>query len=115
MQVSFDTRPLREIEADALIVGLFAGEPLDGDAADLNRLLDNALADVAGFAADAELSGKKGETASFYTQGRIAARRVVAVGLGKRAEIDARALREASGAVARELRDRKLKSVVSAL
>src|SRR5436190_388148 len=106
--------PLVEVEADALVVGAWEGEPLAGEAAELNRALGGAIAEVAGFAA-AELTGKRGDLAIFYTQGRIAARRVVVAGLGKRDEATAITLREVSGSIARQLRDKNLKVIASAL
>lgn len=115
MDIRFETLSLTEIETDALVIGLFEGEAPDGDTAELNRLLDNAITDVAGFAADAELSGKKGEAITFYTKGKIPARRVIVVGMGKRGELTAKTLRETTGAVVRQLRDRKLSNVACLL
>ncbi len=115
MQITLETAPILEVAADALVVGLWEGEPPDGDTAEINRALDNAISEVAGLAADAELSGKRGEIALFYTQGRIAARRVAVAGLGKRTDLTTGALRETAGSVARFLRDKKVKNVVSAL
>lgn len=115
MEISLETAPVVQIEADAVVVGLFEGEAPDGDAAEVNRALDNALAEIAGLTGDGEMSGKKGEIALFYAMGRIPAKRVAVVGLGKRAELTANGLREASGAAARFLRDKKVKSVATAL
>src|SRR5579862_6289582 len=86
MRIELKTEPMTEVAADALVVGLWEGEPPSGDTADLNRALDNALSDVAGLAADAELTGRAGEHALLYTHGKIAARRLLVVGLGRRAE-----------------------------
>lgn len=115
MEITLDSSLLAEITADALVVGMFEGEPPDGDAAEVNVALDNVLSEVSGLAADGELTGKTGEIALFYTQGRIAARRVAVVGLGKRTELTANRLREAAGSVARFLRDKKVKTIATAL
>jgi leucyl aminopeptidase len=115
MEVSLESIPLTEVEADALVVGIFEGEAPDGDTAEVNRALNNALSEIAGLAADNEMSGKKGEIALYYTQGRIPAKRVAAIGLGKRADLTANSLREASGAAARFLRDKKVKIIATAL
>jgi len=115
MEITLESTPLIETAADAVVVGLFEGEPPDGDAAEINRALGNQISEIAGLGGDGELTGKKGEIALFYTQGRIPARRVAVVGLGKRAELNANVLREASGAAARFLRDRKVKTVATAL
>jgi leucyl aminopeptidase len=54
---------------------------------------------------DGELHGELGRTVLLHTNGASTARRVVVAGVGKRAEVDADALRTAAAAVARRLRD----------
>jgi len=54
---------------------------------------------------DGELHGELGRTAVVYTNGESAARRVVIAGVGKRADVDADAVRTAAASVARRLRD----------
>ncbi|HKC21826.1 MAG TPA: leucyl aminopeptidase [Gaiellaceae bacterium] len=54
---------------------------------------------------DGELHGELGRTAVVYTNGDSAARRVVIAGVGKRADVDADAVRTAAASVARRLRD----------
>jgi leucyl aminopeptidase len=54
---------------------------------------------------DGELKGELGRTVVLHTNGASAARRVVVAGIGKRAEVDADAVRTAAAAVARRLRD----------
>jgi leucyl aminopeptidase len=115
MEIAVVAAPLAEIEADALVVGVFEGEPPDGDADDVDQLLGNAIAEVSGVDMDAELTGKRGEAATFYTQGKLAAKRVVAVGLGKRSEFSTSVAFEASGAIARHLRERRLRTVATTL
>jgi leucyl aminopeptidase len=56
-------------------------------------------------AADGELKGELGRTVVLHTNGTGNARRVVVAGVGKRAEVDADAIRTAAAAVARRLRD----------
>jgi leucyl aminopeptidase len=69
--------------------------PSDGD---LQQQLQQ-LAD------DGELKGELGRTVVLHTNGSGTARRVVVAGIGKRAEVDADAVRTAAAAVARRLRD----------
>ena len=52
---------------------------------------------------DGELKGELGRTVVLHTNGEANARRVVVAGLGKRAEVDADAVRTAASAVARRL------------
>jgi leucyl aminopeptidase len=54
---------------------------------------------------DGELKGELGRTVVLHTNGNSTARRVVVAGVGKRADVDADALRTAAAAVARRLRD----------
>jgi leucyl aminopeptidase len=115
MEITVVAAPLAEIKADGLVVGIFEGEPLEGDAAEANQLLGDAIAEVTGAGPDAELTGKRGDASIFYCGDKLAAKRVVAVGLGKRADLSPTIVQEASGAVARLLRDRRLRTVASTL
>jgi leucyl aminopeptidase len=54
---------------------------------------------------DGELKGDLGRTVLLHTNGASTTRRVVVAGIGKRADVDADALRTAAAAVARRLRD----------
>jgi len=54
---------------------------------------------------DGELHGELGRTVLLHTNGGSTARRVVVAGVGKRAEVDADAVRTAAAAVARRLHD----------
>jgi leucyl aminopeptidase len=56
-------------------------------------------------AADGELKGELGRTVVLHMNGTGSARRVVVAGIGKRAEVDADAMRTAAAAVAQRLRD----------
>ena len=56
-------------------------------------------------AEDGELHGELGRTVVVYGNGHSAVRRVVVAGVGKRADVDADAVRTAAAAVARRLRD----------
>src|SRR6266511_4566475 len=52
---------------------------------------------------DGELKGELGKTCALHTDGKSSARRVVVAGVGKRADVDADAIRTAASAVARRL------------
>jgi leucyl aminopeptidase len=54
---------------------------------------------------DGELKGELGKTTVLHTDGTSSARRVVVAGIGKRADLDADAIRTAASAVARRLGD----------
>lgn len=115
MRIELLESPLNAVETDALLVGHWENEPLSGDLAELNGRLEGVVADIAGLNGDVELSGKRGELLTFYTQGRLATKRLVVVGLGRRAEANEKTIREATGAAVRHLRDRKCRMIASLL
>ena len=88
-----------EIEPDALALPLTEEDstPRSNDAQLGSRL--RRLAD------DGELRGELGKTVVLHTDGGSSARRVVVAGVGKRADMDADAIRTAASAVVRRLRD----------
>jgi leucyl aminopeptidase len=106
---------LKEVEADALVLGHWSGAPFGGDLAEVDILLNGAISELAGIDANAEISGKRGELILLHTRGAIAAKRVLVVGLGKRPEADNILLQEASGTAVRFLREKNLTNIASAL
>jgi leucyl aminopeptidase len=83
---------------DALALVLPEDDSTPRSDADLHEQLQQ-LAD------DGELRGELGRTVLLHTNGGSTARRVVVAGVGKRADVDADAVRTAAAAVARRLRD----------
>lgn len=100
MQVETVETAAAEVEADALVVALVAGDDLsttgpalgEATSARLRRLVE-----------DGEIRGKRGEITILHTDGEIAARRVVVAGLGDREKIDADGVRTAAANVARRI------------
>jgi leucyl aminopeptidase len=115
MQLTIDSSPIAGITAHALLVGFCEGDKLTGDIGEINSLLDGALSEVAGFSDGTDITGKLGEVTTFYTHGKMTARRVLVVGLGKRVDLSQKNVRDATGTVVRQLRDRKVKTVASLL
>jgi leucyl aminopeptidase len=103
MNISVVGRPLASIAADAAVVAVYAEEKgLREPAAGLNEASGGALADVL----EAEkFSGKVGQVTHLHTNGRLPARRVVVVGVGKRADASAEIVRRAAAAGLRRARD----------
>jgi leucyl aminopeptidase len=89
-------------EADALVVNLFEGitTPGGGTGA-VDKALDGAISTLI---ADGDVTGKQGATALIHTFGKIPAKRVIVVGLGKRERFTIETVREISGIAARYLR-----------
>jgi leucyl aminopeptidase len=97
-------------EADALILSCFEdAEP--GAALDaVDHALSGLLADLLSWG---DFSGKAGEVTVLYPQGRIPARRVIVVGLGKRAAFSLEVIRRAMAQGILKARDLKAKQVAT--
>lgn len=113
MEVSVLEVEPAQAEVDALVAGVFKDEEgLDGAAAELDRALNGALARLV---ADGEIRGEPNQTALYHTRGRLAAGRVVLVGLGPRGKVDAERVRQAAGTAAKLARDRGARRVAFTL
>lgn len=100
MQIACTQQPLAEIAADLLIIPLYQGVR---PASEVDQPLGGGL----GRAIDAgDFTGEYGQTLIYYTDGRIAARRVMLLGLGAESRLDRTRLRRAAGIGARAARQR---------
>jgi leucyl aminopeptidase len=103
MKITVTVGPLASAECDALVVGLYAEEPKLRDAvAKLDRAIGGQLADV--LAAE-RFQGKPAQVTYVHTGGRLPARRLVVVGLGKRADLTLETVRRAASAGLRRARE----------
>jgi len=102
---------ITEVESDALIVNLFEGvtSPGGGTGA-VDRALGGIITDLI---ASGEISGKLNKTALIHTQGKIAPKRVLVVGLGKSEDFDYIAAGKVSGTAARFLREKRARKVTT--
>jgi leucyl aminopeptidase len=100
------------VEADAVVVGVHADDrALRDAAAAVDRAAQGALREVL----QAErFSAKVGLVTHLHTNGRLPARRVVTVGLGKRADVTAETVRRAAAAGLRRARDLGARTVALA-
>src|SRR5690242_3953928 len=114
MEITIETGPLNDLTADALVLGIWEGEPLAGASRDIDLTLDGAISDAIGLDS-ADLTGKKGEHALFYTRRRMAVNRVLVIGLGKQSEAKPWTLSEAAGTAVRLLRSRHANTIALAL
>jgi leucyl aminopeptidase len=103
MNVTVSGEPLASAATDAVVVGVYADDKkLREPAARVNEASGRALADVL----EAEkFQGKAGAVTHLHSNGRLPARRVVVVGLGKRAETTPETVRRAAAAALRRARD----------
>lgn len=112
MRVTVAERSPLQVEADALIAGVFKEGGLDAAAAELDAALGGALSRLV---ADGEIQGESNQAALYHTDGRLPARRVVLVGLGDRGKVEAEQVRQAAGVGSRLARDKGCRRVALTL
>ena len=111
MNITVQQGEIQKREDEAVIVNLFEGTQPTG----ATKAVDDALGGLISSAIDSgDFKGKKDETLLLYSGGRIAARRILVVGLGKQKDFNIEAVRQASGAAARALQG-KVTSVSSVI
>jgi leucyl aminopeptidase len=102
---------ITEVESDALIVNLFEGVTSPGGATGaVDRALGGMISDLIG---SKETTGKLMETTLIHTQGKIAPKRVLVMGLGKSGDFDLIASRKVSAAAVRFLSKKGARTVTS--
>src|SRR5580698_10518916 len=104
METKLLYQPLAQVEADAVAVVLFEEESAPADLKFASAWLDEIKS-------SGEFSGKSGELAVLHQPQGIKAKRLVAVGGGKKAKFDSAALRKASASTARTLKQKGVKSL----
>src|ERR1700680_1682196 len=97
-------QPLAQVEADAVAIVLFEEESAPADLRFAAAWLDEIK--ISG-----EFSGKSGELAVLHQPQGIKAKRLVAVGGGKKAAFDSASLRKAAGSAVRSLKQKGVKSL----
>jgi leucyl aminopeptidase len=98
---------------DAVIVNLFEGVKLpSGATAAVDKVLGNG---ISGLIKSEEFKGKLYETHVIHTLGKMAARLVVIVGLGKKEEFNPGCIRNAMGEAVRVLRQHGCRSAATVL
>ena len=108
MQINVKVGDFRTETADALVFGVFEGEPLVTATQAADTATDGAISDLI----DAgDFKGEHKQTALLYTRGAITAPRIALVGLGKNEDLDPEKVRQATGKVVQELRDLGLKTL----
>lgn len=105
MDVRIVNQPLHQVQADVIVLPLFEGG-VEAAAAEVQGVLRQAGDDF---------TGEYGQTLVIYAGGQVAARKVLALGLGKEDKLDIRKLRRAAGMAARAARETAAKSVAFAV
>ena len=107
MQINVKVGDFRTETADAIVFGIFEGEPLVSVAQSADAATEGAISELI----DAgDFKGEHKQTALLYTRGAITASRIALVGLGKNEELDPEKVRQAAGKVVQKLRDLGLKN-----
>ena len=108
MDIQLTSKAVQNIACDALVVGAARtktgqgtkGVMLGETARTVDDILDGLINSIC---ADGEFKGKLGEMITVYTLGKLAAKRVVLIGLGSQESLTTGALRRASAIAARHL------------
>lgn len=93
--------PVTGVSADVLVLFGMEGVPLEGGGAALDRALDGQLARLL---QEGDLPARSGAATPVYTLGKLPAKRLLFIGLGKPEGLDFARLREAAGRAAKEAR-----------
>ena len=102
MEIKVIVGNIAQIEADAIVVNLFEGvEQPSGATAAVNEALGGAIGSLI---SRGEIKGKFGEVSIVHTFGKLPARIVAIVGLGKRQEFNVDKIRGVAGEFCRALR-----------
>ena len=109
MEITVETRPLGQIDTEALVCYMFDQEkPFEGILAQLDGATGGALAKLA---ASGELTGKMLETTLLYYPQGLAAQRLLIVGAGKKDKFGTAELRKIAGTAVRSLKSRQVKTL----
>jgi leucyl aminopeptidase len=111
MQVHVSNDAAASVQAGALVVPVFAGGAVDGPAAEIDKALGGAIADVV---ASGEIAGKPNETSLIHAKDSPF-KRVLVVGLGDRDAFKPSAIAKYAGTAVRFLGKRGVESLAIAL
>jgi leucyl aminopeptidase len=111
MQVHVSNDAATSVATGALVVPVFSGAALDGVAAEVDRVVGGAIADVL---ASGEIAGKANETSLVHAKD-APFKRVLVVGLGERAKLTASAIAKYAGTAVRYLGKRGATALAIAL
>ncbi|HEV2655545.1 MAG TPA: M17 family peptidase N-terminal domain-containing protein, partial [Ktedonobacteraceae bacterium] len=115
MHIQAITQAVRDATGDVLIVGAArktGGIALSPAATSVDRLLDGL---ITACSERGEFKGAPGELLTLHQKGRLAAQRVIVVGLGKQEAINAQSLRRASAIATRYAQNSGAHTVTLAL
>ena len=109
MHVIATDQPVHEIQADALVLGVHEGSPLDGIAAQVDSLAGGQLTRLI---ESGEIATGRGTLTSWLAPAGLETDHVVVVGLGDPGTLDRGAAATAAGSAAKLLAGQKRERVV---
>ena len=105
MKVTVIKDNIEDIIADAVVVGVYEGIKSPGtDLTDIDKQLGGIISDM--MSGD-DFKGKEGETLLIYTLGKIPAKKVLLLGLGKEKDFDGDTIRKVVGKAVKQLEKSK--------
>jgi leucyl aminopeptidase len=117
MDIQITTQAIRDISCDALIIA--AGHKEAGQEVQLTKtttIVDGLLDGlIRACCVRGEFKGKLGEILTIHPMGRLAATRVIVVGLGDVSKIDAQSVQRASAVAARHVQDTGTRQMLLAI
>ena len=111
MQVHVSNDAVTSVATGALVVPVFTGDALEGAAAEVDKTLGGAIADVL---ASGEIAGKPNETSLLHAKD-ASFKRVLVIGLGERDKLTPSGLAKYAGTAVRYLGKRGVKTIAIAL
>jgi len=109
MEVRAEFGKFYDVEADALVVTIYEGETAaDGALKELDERSGGVITEMLG---SDEMRGKQGDMVYIHRPGNIRAHRLLLVGAGKREEFSFDTIRRVSGAAARFLRGKGVRTM----
>jgi leucyl aminopeptidase len=112
MDYSIETAPLKELQCDCIIVGVYQDSPVCSSASTLNDSTQGLISKIIN---RGDISGKNGETVLINSIPDSTIERILLVGLGEKATLSGKNYRKALFAAANALKKTPIKSVVCCL
>ncbi|MDO9080685.1 MAG: M17 family peptidase N-terminal domain-containing protein, partial [Desulfuromonadales bacterium] len=108
MEIIAQAAPLLSIPTPVLVIGLFAEKTLTPQQQEINTVLGDVLEQAF---REQEFSGKLGETLLLHSGKRLAAQRILCVGLGQKKEYSAAQARQAIASAAELVQKKRISSL----
>lgn len=105
MKVTIVKGSIKDIMADAIVMGVYEDvKSPDADLTEIDRQLGGV---ISGMISGGDFKGKEGETLLIYTLGKIPAKKVLLLGLGKKEDFEPNTIRKVIGKAVKQLEKSK--------